>query len=118
MKKIFIIIIQILLYISSVTAENNTYTLKAVKFYNTFYAEWGILNDKEYEDRYDGMEFEIFQNNLFIGKIVAFQHWFDKNRKKYPEIGASINVEFFDWKVHNLPVDNYSIYFNALKIIQ
>jgi hypothetical protein len=116
MKKIILIVFQMLFYISIISAETNLYTLKAVTFHETVYAEWGIFNDKEYEDRYDGMEFEIYENGILIGTITVFQHWFTKNRINYPKIGESIKVEAFNFKVRKLPVDNYSIEYSALTI--
>jgi hypothetical protein len=34
-------------------------TLAAVRHYSTFYAEWGVAEGVEYEDRYEAVEFEV-----------------------------------------------------------
>jgi hypothetical protein len=118
MRNIIFTALQLLMVVTFLSAETNTYTLKAIKFYDTYYAEWGLVNDKEYEDRYDGMECEIYENGKLIGVITVFQHWFNKNRKQYPKIGETIKVEAFDYKVNRIPAGKYNVEFSELKIVK
>jgi hypothetical protein len=94
------------------------YELRAVKFFDTFYAEWGVMNDEEYEERFNGMEFEVYCDSVLIGSFVAFQPWFGEGWAAYPDIGESILVEPFDFEVRMLPVSGYTTAFSELRLIE
>lgn len=60
------------------------YTLVAVRHYSTFYAEWGVADGMEYEDRYEAVEFEVFSDGAHLGSVAAVQHWFAGDRAVLP----------------------------------
>ncbi|HOU83964.1 MAG TPA: hypothetical protein PLA54_06405 [Spirochaetota bacterium] len=85
MKKILFVLIFLAAAVSLLPAE--AYTLKVIKFYETYYAEWGMNGEDEYEDRYDGIECGIYYKGSLLGNITLVQHWFKKIRIPYPKIG-------------------------------
>lgn len=117
MKKLILIPILICAFISPLSAENDLYVLKATKYHLTYYAEWGIHGEEMYEDRYDGMEFEIWENDKLLGKIVVFQHWFKPGRKAYPKVGEFLTTEKFDFSTVVIPGEGANIEYDSLKII-
>jgi hypothetical protein len=118
MKKIIITALHLIVIVSFASAETNIYTLKAVKYHDMLFSEWGIMNDKNYETAYDGMQFEIYENSILIGNIIVFQNMNKKKRIKYPEIGRSIKVESFTYKVYSLPISDYNIEYDEMKQAQ
>ena len=115
MKKLVFVLI--LLASAGTIFPAEAYTLKVIKFHDTYYAEWGMIGDEEYEDRYDGIECGIYYNGSLLGNITLVQHWFKKIRIPYPSIGECFAVEKFDYKSYYIPGQGYNIEFSKLKII-
>ena len=98
-----------------VSVQAGELTLKAVEYYDTVFAEWGICEDgTEFEDRFDGMKFEVYQDGTLIGTVILFQTWFKKNPRKYPAIGETITVPEFDFRVYRLPLEDYNLEYDEL----
>jgi len=115
MKKL--VFIFIILAACGTIFPSESYMLKVIKFHETYYAEWGMKGEEEYEDRYDGIECEIYFKGSLLGTITLVQHWFKKNRIPYPKIGECFAVEKFNHKSYYIPGDGYNIEFSKLKII-
>lgn len=99
------------------TSGEDVYTFKAVRMHSDYYAEWGERDGQEFEDRYDGLEYEIYDGNRKMGNIVVFQHWFKKGRKEYHKIGEMVKVRKFDYRINRLgaPGDPYTIEYDEFK---
>jgi hypothetical protein len=90
-------------------------TLKAVEYFDTVFAEWGINEDgTEFEDRFDGMKFDVYRDGTLIGTVILFQAWFKKDPKRYPAIGETITVPEFNFRVYHLPLEEFNLEYDEL----
>jgi hypothetical protein len=76
-----------------------------------------MIGEESYEDRFDGMEFEVRENGKLIGIVVVFQHWFKPDRKAYPKIGDTIKTEKFDFLASEINGEGGNIEYDSLKIV-
>lgn len=98
------------------TAAEGTgfYTLVAARHYSTFYAEWGVADGLEYEDRYEAVEFEVYSDGAHLGSVAAVQHWFAEDREVLPTPGDTIAVEAFDLETRVLPASMRNMFYSEL----
>jgi hypothetical protein len=85
---------------------------RAVEFHHTIFAEWGVMNDEPYEDRYSGMVFDVFQGDSLLGRVSVCRHWFDEGEALFPGIGDTLRVEGFDFRTIALPCSGYSVWYD------
>lgn len=90
------------------------FTLAAVRHYSTFYAEWGVAEGVEYEDRYEAVEFEVYSEGVHLGSVAAVQHWFAEDREVLPAPGDTIMVEAFDLETRALPASKRNVFYSDL----
>lgn len=85
---------------------------RAVEFHHTIFAEWGVMNDEPYEDRYSGMVFDVFSGDSLLGRVSVCRHWYDEGESLFPEPGDTIRVGEFDFRTMVLPCSGYSVLLN------
>jgi hypothetical protein len=90
--------------------DDGVLLFRAVEFHHTIYAEWGVMNDEPYEDRYSGMLFDVFRGDSLLGRVSVCRHWFDEGEALFPEQGDSVLVEAFDFRAMVLPCSGYSVW--------
>jgi hypothetical protein len=74
------------------------YTVKVLRHEKNYFADWGEVDGKEFENRYDAVVCEVLNGKKHVCDLVVYQHWFKKNRKDYPAVGAEILIKQFDFK--------------------
>lgn len=83
--------------------------VKPEKFHSDYFAVWGERDGEPFEDRYDAMQCGLYENGNRIGDLIIYQHWFKKDRKEYPEIGSSVQIEICNLE-QNIFNDTNGIY--------
>jgi len=76
----------------------SVYTVKVLKHEEDYFAAWGEIDGKEFENRYDAVVCEVLNGKKHVCDLAIYQHWFKKNRKDYPAVGAEIPIKQFDFK--------------------
>jgi len=76
----------------------SVYTVKVLKHEENYFAAWGEIDGKEFENRYDAVVCEVLNGKKHVCDLAVYQHWFKKNRKDYPAVGAEIPIMQFDFK--------------------
>lgn len=85
---------------------------RAAEFHHTIYAEWGIMNDEPYEDRYSGMTFDVFRGDSLLGRVSVCRHWFGEGEALFPETGDTLRVREFDFRTMVLPCQGYTVWYD------
>lgn len=85
---------------------------RAVEFQHTVYAEWGVMNDEPYEDRYSGMVFDVFRGDSLLDRVSVCRHWFDEGEALFPEAGDTVRVREFDYRTMVLPCSGYTVWYD------
>ncbi|GEM_PF-5959738 len=85
---------------------------RAVEFQHTVYAEWGVMNDEPYEDRYSGMVFDVFRGDSLLDRVSVCRHWFDEGEALFPEAGDTVRVREFDYRTMVLPCQGFTVWYD------
>lgn len=85
---------------------------RAVEFQHTIYAEWGVIDDEPYEDRYSGMVFDVFRGDSLLGRVSVCRHWFDEGEALFPETGDTVRVRDFDYRTMVLPCEGFTVWYD------
>ena len=72
----------------------SVYTVKVLKHEKNYFAASG----EGFENRYDAVVCEVLNGKKHVCDLAVYQHWFKKNRKDYPAVGAEIPIKQFDFK--------------------
>jgi len=86
--------------------------LRAVEYHQTIFAEWGVINDEPYEDRYSGMVFEVFRGDSLLGRVSVCRNWLDEGEALFPEMGDTVRVRDFDYRTMVLPCQGFTVWYD------
>jgi hypothetical protein len=76
----------------------SVYTVKVLRHEKTYFADWGEIDGKRFENRYDAVVCEVLSGKKHVCDLAVYQDWFKKNRKDYPVVGSEITIKQFDFK--------------------
>lgn len=77
---------------------SSVYTVKVLRHEKNYFADWGEVDGKRFENRYDAIVCEVLNGKKHVCDLVVYQDWFKKNRKDYPAVGAAIPIKQFEFK--------------------
>ncbi len=75
-----------------------SYTVKVLQHEKNYFAEWGEVDGKPFEDRYDAVVCDVLSGKEHICNLAVYQHWFKKDRKNYPSVGSEFPIRQYDFK--------------------
>jgi len=94
------------------SADAGVLLLRAVEYHQTIFAEWGVINDEPYEDRYSGMVFEVFRGDSLLGRVSVCRNWLDEGEALFPEMGDTVRVRDFDYRTMVLPCQGFTVWYD------